>query len=450
MYSSNYLFDGFALHLEKCRWFTRGWTLQELIAPREVVFYNQAWSAVATRSGISELLSTITNIDHDILVDRRMLYRASVAKRMSWAAKRTTLRLEDQAYSLLGIFGINMPLLYGEGWNAFKRLQEEIIRTWERVDHSILVRNKQQSGQAALLARSVSQFSTGRTQNDRQSAKDVISWSPPQNQTFDLSSKGLRISLYARAIARDEAGLRYLDWKTGHHDRLMIALNCSYNSAQDKLIGLYLRRRPSVYPVGLDEAGTEHEQDFAMYDFDSDFSTVKISELKAFTFTTLTIARFPHPKWATEPKVRVSLPSSCWIQELSPAQEWDQSTNTVDFSGPWSGLHKTASVSFKYYESTSDTDYLLEFGMLGPSLHLLTTSDQGSHEPSLRVRLRRRPGPARAFKTMHVLKHGGRNQFEIDGAPFLSVHAKYGLVNGKIIWNLVLGNLSDKSQMIQE
>ena len=57
-----------------------------------------------------------------------MLYQSSIAQRMSWTSKMATTRIEDEAYCLLGTFGVNMPLLYGEGHKAFLRLQEEIIR----------------------------------------------------------------------------------------------------------------------------------------------------------------------------------------------------------------------------------------------------------------------------------------------------------------------------------
>ena len=89
------------------------------------------------------VLSDIRQIDLGILVkpaSSRALSAKSVAKRMSWAARRSTSREEDRAYSLLGLFNINMPLLYREGPKAFQRLQEEIIRQSPFVDHSILAR----------------------------------------------------------------------------------------------------------------------------------------------------------------------------------------------------------------------------------------------------------------------------------------------------------------------
>jgi Heterokaryon incompatibility protein (HET) len=110
------------------RWFTRGWTLQEMIAPAKIDFYGKSWMFLGNKIGLSSALSSITSIPEDILIDPSRRSLASVARKMSWAAGRKTSRVEDTAYSLLGIFKVNMPLLYGEGEKAFIRLQEEIIR----------------------------------------------------------------------------------------------------------------------------------------------------------------------------------------------------------------------------------------------------------------------------------------------------------------------------------
>ncbi|KAK4447291.1 hypothetical protein QBC34DRAFT_467909 [Podospora aff. communis PSN243] len=149
----------------KSRWFTRGWTLQELIAPTDLRLYDTKWNLLAIIRDDKEAVDAIerrTGILGAILVRRirqcdrcsgdkikRMcrLYRRqrnslgflgqyTIAERMSWAAKRETTRPEDRAYSLLGIFGVNMPLLYGEGSRSFARLQQEIVKTTH--DKSIL------------------------------------------------------------------------------------------------------------------------------------------------------------------------------------------------------------------------------------------------------------------------------------------------------------------------
>ncbi|KAI1793772.1 HET-domain-containing protein, partial [Ganoderma leucocontextum] len=110
------------------RWFTRGWTLQELIAPRHLVFLTSEWRTMGTKTTLAWKVEKITGIDYLVLVDRQSLDDVGVARRMSWASKRQTTRVEDEAYSLLGIFNIKMPTVYGEGRGAFRRLQEEIMR----------------------------------------------------------------------------------------------------------------------------------------------------------------------------------------------------------------------------------------------------------------------------------------------------------------------------------
>ncbi|KAH7139679.1 heterokaryon incompatibility protein-domain-containing protein, partial [Dactylonectria estremocensis] len=123
-------------HLKKCKWFTRGWTLQELIAPETVTFVNAYWDEVGSKTEPKwgGMITNITTIDGGTLLGLSPK-RISIAIRMSWASRRETCRTEDLAYSLLGLFGINMHLLYGEGSKAFIRLQEEILRATD--DHSI-------------------------------------------------------------------------------------------------------------------------------------------------------------------------------------------------------------------------------------------------------------------------------------------------------------------------
>ncbi|KAK0639474.1 heterokaryon incompatibility protein-domain-containing protein, partial [Cercophora newfieldiana] len=114
----------------KGRWFSRGWTLQELIAPDSLEFYDKAWKLVGDRSSLSEHIHHRTGIPTEYLRKNRIDFRqARIGERMSWAADRETTRKEDIAYSLFGLFDVNMPLLYGEGERAFRRLQEEIIKT---------------------------------------------------------------------------------------------------------------------------------------------------------------------------------------------------------------------------------------------------------------------------------------------------------------------------------
>ncbi|KAF2092518.1 HET-domain-containing protein, partial [Rhizodiscina lignyota] len=112
---------------QKSKWFTRGWTLQELLAPNQVLFYDKRWNKLGTKDQLAEEIAEITAIAKTALTYYHVT-RLSISERMSWASRRETTRIEDTAYCLMGIFNVNMPLLYGEGSRAFIRLQEEILR----------------------------------------------------------------------------------------------------------------------------------------------------------------------------------------------------------------------------------------------------------------------------------------------------------------------------------
>jgi hypothetical protein len=108
------------------KWFTRGWTLQELIAPTSVEFFSKNRKLLGDRKSLERHICEITRIPSKALRGSS-LAEFSVTERMSWAETRQTTRKEDMAYSLLGIFDVYMPLIYGEGKDsALKRLWEEI------------------------------------------------------------------------------------------------------------------------------------------------------------------------------------------------------------------------------------------------------------------------------------------------------------------------------------
>ncbi|KAG6329113.1 hypothetical protein ID866_9976 [Astraeus odoratus] len=103
-------------------WFTRGWTLQELIAPKEMHFFNKNWDRIGDKRSLASTLHRITQVPKQILRDGMSSNRPCAAQIISWAADRKTTREEDRAYSLLGLLGVNMSMLYGEGKEAFHRL----------------------------------------------------------------------------------------------------------------------------------------------------------------------------------------------------------------------------------------------------------------------------------------------------------------------------------------
>ncbi len=114
------------------RWWTRGWTLQELIAPHDVEFYNRDWEYLTSKREYKEYIGSALRIAGSALDQSRALSSFCMAERMSWACRRQTTREEDLAYCLLGILDVNMPLLYGEGGlNAFLRLQQQVLNATE-------------------------------------------------------------------------------------------------------------------------------------------------------------------------------------------------------------------------------------------------------------------------------------------------------------------------------
>ncbi|OOF95043.1 hypothetical protein ASPCADRAFT_507032 [Aspergillus carbonarius ITEM 5010] len=186
-----------ASEFTRSRWFTRGFTLQELLAPREVIFFSSAWEVIGKKTELYEILSAITGIGIQYLRHKAPLSSASIANRMSWVANRETSRPEDIAYCLLGIFNINMPLLYGERDRAFIRLQEEIMRQSD--DQSIFAWRDLDADPNALhglLARSPKQFA---------SSKDII---PYENwevlAPYSMTNRGLRIDFHLKESLKEE------------------------------------------------------------------------------------------------------------------------------------------------------------------------------------------------------------------------------------------------------
>jgi hypothetical protein len=140
----------------RSEWFTRGWTLQELIAPACLVFFATDWSDIGSKRSLANVVSDITNVERSVLLRMRGV-DISVAKRMSWAANRKTSRIEDRAYSLIGLFGVSLPIIYGEGERSFTRLQMEILKTSN--DQSIFAWEASGRFSEEALASSADQFS---------------------------------------------------------------------------------------------------------------------------------------------------------------------------------------------------------------------------------------------------------------------------------------------------
>jgi Heterokaryon incompatibility protein (HET) len=119
--------EEFEKEFMKCQWFTRGWTLQELLAPQSLKFYSYEGTYLGDKRSLENAIRLATGIPVSALRGDE-LSKYSIEERLSWVRHRRTTRVEDGAYCLLGLFGVNMPLLYGEGSKAMRRLREEIVK----------------------------------------------------------------------------------------------------------------------------------------------------------------------------------------------------------------------------------------------------------------------------------------------------------------------------------
>ena len=197
----------FEEEMSGCKWFTRGWTLQELIAPPNLLFLNKNWKALGTKTNLAEGISKWTGIPASVLKGTADIETLSIAQRMSWASARRTTRLEDEAYCLMGLFGINMPLIYGEGRRAFTRLQEEIMRTSD--DHSILAwrAEDQGEGHGGLLATSSRAFRHSHDVLPSQDLNSVLHASTP----LIITSKGIHLEVPFLPVGPGGLGLAILN-----------------------------------------------------------------------------------------------------------------------------------------------------------------------------------------------------------------------------------------------
>ena len=119
------------LQVKQARWLTRGWTLQELIASKNIVFFDRDWDIAGTISDFKNELVDVIGIPRSMVglmgIQSAEFAKTSVQKRIYWARNRQTTRPEDRAYSLLGLLDVSMPMIYGEGMaKAFKRLKREV------------------------------------------------------------------------------------------------------------------------------------------------------------------------------------------------------------------------------------------------------------------------------------------------------------------------------------
>ena len=250
--------------VSQSRWFTRGWTLQELLANRNVHFYDRNFEVIGQKSQLNRVLSHITRIAWEHLSPP---LNASVAQIMSWAAGRQTARPEDRAYSLLGkyltptseiqrvwanfptgLLGVNMPLLYGEGEeNAFYRLQLEILTRSD--DESIFAWvDEDATPFSAPLARSPDAFL---------GSGQFIPMNPylnpvdPKRPPYAMTNKGLRLEPLLTDFQYDEdkveGSLENLELASFRADIGLMPLKCGVGKTSDCVCLLMRRISPSHY-----------------------------------------------------------------------------------------------------------------------------------------------------------------------------------------------------------
>lgn len=243
----DYLFEIFA----NSKWFTRGWTLQELLAPRDLVFFAQDWTVLGYvcahplsrhlmehggHLNLTEDISSITRIPEDFVLGYKRLEQACVSQRMFWASSRKTTRPEDQAYSLMGLFDVNMPTLYGEGLEkAFMRLQQEIFSS--TTDQSILAWHYSAMTSYRLFADSPACFQNSGNVIRSHQGNPLAPEAQSTRSAFHMTNLGLRITLLvytpmnitdrSESKNRVEANLHcFVDENDGI--RRQICLNLSY------------------------------------------------------------------------------------------------------------------------------------------------------------------------------------------------------------------------------
>ena len=201
------------------KWFTRGWTLQELIAPRNIRFFSSNWTCLGSRDSLVAACSKASGIPEYLLLNPGTTGSYSIAQRMSWASKRKTTRAEDVAYSLLGLFNVNMPTLYGEGRHkAFQRLQEELIKTYD--DDSIFA-FKEHDWRFVGFASSPASFAD--------SGNIIVVDSVWAEEPHTVTNRGIRMQLRILPDACPECS----DWERA-------ALRCRREGDFDSVLGFYL------------------------------------------------------------------------------------------------------------------------------------------------------------------------------------------------------------------
>ena len=199
-------------------------------------------------------ISRITEISLKVLEGKTRLNDLTIAERMSWASKRETSRDEDRAYSLLGIFGVSMPMFYGEGNKAFLRLQEEIIKRSD--DHTIFAWYGVSNKETSMLALSPEAFA---------SSQGIREARPMRRPPYSMTNRGLSITLQLRP------------WTM---DTYLALTDCYFeNRPRDNkpLIGIFLRRLSEDDQYARFRGNDKEFFEYSQYHSQSLFRTLSIN-----------------------------------------------------------------------------------------------------------------------------------------------------------------------------
>jgi hypothetical protein len=298
-----YLNDLPAVEMKASRWFTRGWTLQEIIAPKDVNFYDKNWKFNGTKSGLVSQLHEITGIDRSILLGGN-LQLISVARKMSWAAQRQTTKVEDMAYCLLGLFEISIPLLYGEGRKAFRRLQEEIVKEYD--DHSLFAWRAITPSDyyVGLFAKSPAEFV---------GSANIVPCLGRRSDPTIVTSRGVQISAcltkcqdrsLGESLVLGVINCRFLDFDIESKKRIAIALGVCYDNHDSGAISSYVR----LWPGHLFTTKSIREERRNLY-------VLKDSYLSDLTASRIFYVR-TMPLWARENPFE--------LVHAYPEEQWDE------------------------------------------------------------------------------------------------------------------------------
>jgi hypothetical protein len=315
--------------ISACKWFTRGWTLQEMLAAKSIRFFDKAWTYIGSKVTLIDIISKITRIPPKALSGDRPIANYSVAARMSWASNRETTRVEDIGYCLLGIFDVNMPLLYGEGMKAFRRLQEEIVKhnndltifAWDSKD-----RNSPKS--SSLFASSPTDFAES----------SAIGAYTDDFLDFSVTNKGLRISGDAplRAAALFESD------RTREFRQYVLLLGWGEEKGEEK--GIYLRKAgPKLFYRDPDFALAEfEEEEFArtmMLDA-NDYYILIDPTLAHFETTVINYRQYA---------VHIPVDEVFTLKDAVPEDLWDISDRTFLRPKPyaWAGYSMVLAMNFQ-------------------------------------------------------------------------------------------------------